>query len=161
MNIDDALSHAAKQPNQGEALLVVGSIEKDAGSGKVRVYPDHFDKSRYVLIDPQSIAGDVLDITEHVRRSHPSQRNLVFSVPVRKGAEIQIVSMATISVTDVARMSMLSLDQSAGCECTCNGEGPTPRCLTGRCVSVGGGEYKCSEILEDGHRYCSGCCLIA
>jgi hypothetical protein len=56
MNIEDAMNKVKNQPNQGETLHVVGSIEKDADGGKIRVYPDPYDMSRYVLIDPQSIA---------------------------------------------------------------------------------------------------------
>jgi hypothetical protein len=56
MNIEDAMNKVKNQPNQGEILHVVGSIEKDADGGKIRVYPDPYDMSRYVLIDPQSIA---------------------------------------------------------------------------------------------------------
>jgi hypothetical protein len=33
MNIDDAVNQVTKQPNQGETLHVVGSIERDAGGG--------------------------------------------------------------------------------------------------------------------------------
>jgi hypothetical protein len=158
MNIEDAMNKVKNQPNQGETLHVVGSIEKDADGGKIRVYPDPYDMSRYVLIDPQSIAGEVLDITEHRRQTNPSQRNLVFSVPVRKGAEIQIVSVITIPVTDVAKLRRLSLDQSGRCSCK---DGSVMRsCHFSECTTVGGENYDCWEDGDDGLKYCSGCCYV-
>jgi hypothetical protein len=163
MNIEDAVNQASRTPIKAEALNVIGSIEKDAGSGKVRVYPDPYNMSRYVLIDPESVAGDVLDVTEHARRLNPSRRNPVFSVPVRKGAEIEIVSVTKVTITDVAKMRRLSLNQSGCCGCSPEGEGEVARargCHIGGCTTVEGASYDCWENWE-GYVLCSGCCLIA
>lgn len=161
MNIHEAVDLASRQPGPHETLNVVGAIEGEAG-GKVRVYPDPSDLSRYVLVDPESVAGEVLDVTEHVRRANPSRRGPVFSVPVRKGAEIQIVSVKTVAITDVAKMQFLSLNQSGGCGCTEKGEGHqrSGGCTIGKCITVGGDYYDCSEPWED-WVLCSGCCLVA
>ena len=75
MNIDEAVDQASREPLQGEVLNVIGSIEKDP-SGKVRVYPDPHDMSRYVLIDSESVSGEVLNVTdmhgERTRRGEAS-----------------------------------------------------------------------------------------
>jgi hypothetical protein len=142
MNIEEAVHQASTQSIQGEVLHVVGNIEKDA-VGKIRVYPDPYDMSRFVLVDPKHVSGEVLDVTEHARRANPSRRGPVFSVPVRKGAEIQIVSMKTITV---------AADGDA-----------KPRmnqCTIGNCITVEGVAYDCYEFWE-GLKLCSGCCLIA
>jgi hypothetical protein len=49
------------------------------------------------------------------------------SLPVRNGAEIHIVSVKTIPITDVAKMRFLSLNQSGG------------RCRVGSRVLYGSG----------------------
>jgi hypothetical protein len=162
MNIDEAVNQASKQSMPGEVLNVVGNIEKDA-AGKVRVYPDPYDMSRFVLIDPKNVSGEVLDVTDHAQRANPSRRGPVFSVPVRKGAEIQIVSVKTIAVKDVARMRFLSLDQSGACGCSAADGDAKQRmneCTIGNCVTVEGVAYDCYEYWE-GLKLCSGCCLIA
>jgi hypothetical protein len=160
MNINAALDLANPGQNPQETLNVVGTIEGDP-QGKIRVYPDPFDLSHYVVIDAQSVDGEVLDVTEHARREDPSRRGHVFSVPVAKGAQIQIVSVKTIAVTDVAKMRFLSLDQSGGCGCSGEGAGHhrDSGCVTGECTTVGGVTYECSERSEDGLNYCSRCCV--
>jgi hypothetical protein len=81
-------------------------------------------------------------------------------VPVRKGAEIQIVSVKTIPVTNVAKLRILSLNQSdCGCSGKNEGEGSMARsCNIGSCTTIMGENYDCWETWE-GQRYCSGCCL--
>jgi hypothetical protein len=165
MNIEEAVKQADGFRLDGEVLNVVGSLEKDPG-GKVKVYPDPYNMSHYVLVDPDSVAGEVLDVTEHARRTNPSRRGPVFSVPVGKGAKIQIVSVTTVTITDVAKMRFLSLNQS-GCGCGCSGKGETGEgktrmngCTIGNCITIEGFSYDCWETWE-GLRLCSGCCLIA
>ncbi len=162
MNINEALDLANQEQNPQETLNVIGTIEGDP-QGKIRIYPDPYDLSRYVIVEAQSVTGDVLDVTEHARREDPSRRGRVFSVPVAKGAEIQIVAVKTIMITNVAKMRFLSLDQSGGCGCSGEGTGHhrDSGCTIGACTTVGGGQYDCSERSEDGLVYCSGCCLIA
>lgn len=160
MNISEALDLANQEQNPKEELNVVGTIEGDS-RGRFRIYPDPFDLSHYVVVDQQSVTGEVLDITEHARRADPSRRGRVFSVPVSKGAEIQIVSVKTIAITNVAKMRFLSLDQSGGCGCSGEGAGHhrDSGCVTGQCTTVGGVTYECSERSEDGLSYCSRCCV--
>jgi hypothetical protein len=163
MNIDEALKQAGRESPLRETLPVVGNIEREP-TGKVRVYPDPYDLSRYVLLDPDSVDGEIVDVTEHARSQDPSRRGPVYAVPVRKGAEIQIVSVTTVAVTDVGRMRFLSLNQSGGCGC--GGRGDKERrgggCQIGHCTTVGGGQYDCFEDDPGtGLIYCSGCCLIA
>jgi len=50
MNIEEAVNQADRVRLTGEVLHVVGSIEKDPG-GKVGVYPDPYNMSRYVLVE--------------------------------------------------------------------------------------------------------------
>jgi hypothetical protein len=161
MNIHEAADMAGEQPAAQETLNVVGEIERDSG-GKVRINPDPFDFSHYVLVDPESVYGEVLDVTEHARRANPSRRGPVFSVPVRKGAEIQIVSVKTIEITDVAKMRFLSLNQSGGCGCAGAGTGHerSGGCNIGHCTTVEGVSYDCWETWKE-FVLCSGCCLIA
>ena len=171
MNIEEAVNRASQEPSPREVLNVVGNIETDS-SGKIRVYPDPHDLSRYVLIDPEHIDGEVLDVTEHAQSASPSRRGPVFSLPVRKGGEIQIVWVKTIPITDVAKMRFLSLDQSGGCGgggCGCGGgcggEGEggggqrqSGGCQAGNCTTVGGESYPCSEDWG-GASLCSACCV--
>jgi len=175
MTIDEALNQASQEPSLRETLPVVGNIERDSAS-KVRVYPDPYDLSRYVIVDPQSVDGEVVDVTEHARAEDPSRRGPVYAVPVRKGAEIQIVSVKTITVTDVGRMRFLSLNQSGArrrdagaahhCCGGCGGHGdPIARlpigCASASCTTVGGTTYSCTDTDPDtGLVYCSGCCLV-
>jgi hypothetical protein len=165
MNIDDALSQADSQSDLRETLHVVGSIERDTAGGNVRVYPHPQDLSHYVVIDPQHIDGEVVDVTEHARLKNPARRGPVFSVPVRKGGQIQIVAVTTIEITDVSRMQLLSLNQSGGCRCGGNtkGDGPQYRdqsCFNDKCYTIDGiGPYPCIEIHED-YSFCSTCCFI-
>lgn len=161
MNIEEAVNQASGFRSEDEVLHVVGNIEKDPG-GKVRVYPDPYNMSRYVLVDPDSVAGEVLDVTEHARRTNASRRGPVFSVPVGKGAKIQIVSVTTVTITDVAKMRYLSLNQSG---CGCSGKGETVEgnagksgCSAGNCTTVMGETYPCSETWGD-WVLCSGCCV--
>jgi hypothetical protein len=166
MNIDEAIKHAGRQPAPRETLHVIGNIEQDS-TGKVRVYPDPYDLSHYVLVDRDSLDGDVLDVTEHARQTNPSRRGPVYSVPVRKGAEIQIVSVKTIPITDPARMRFLSLNQSgcgsgeSGCGCHGGDDEKVRRsgCHTGHCTTVEGVSYSCWETWHE-YVLCSGCCYI-
>ena len=160
MNINEALDLASQEPDPQEALNVVGTIEAGL-QGTIRVYPDPYDLSRYVIVDQQSVTGDVLDVTDHARRENPSRRGRVFSVPVAKGTEIQIVAVKTIAITNVAKMRFLSLNQSGGCGCSGESAGHhrDSGCVTGDCTTVGGVTYECSEQSEDGLNYCSRCCV--
>jgi hypothetical protein len=169
MNIEDALSQADSQSDLRETLRVVGSIETDSGGNGVRVYPHPQDLSHYVVIDPQHIDGEVLDVTEHARLKDPTRRGPVFSVPVRKGGQIQIVAVTTIEITDVSKMQMLSLNQSGGCRCAGKDagkdkdHGPQYRdqsCFNDKCYTIDGlGPYPCIEIHDD-YSFCSTCCFI-
>jgi hypothetical protein len=162
MNIEEAVNQASGFRSVDEVLHVVGNIEKDPG-GKVRVYPDPYNMSQYVLVDPQSVAGEVLDVTEHARRTNASRRGPVFSVPVGKGATIQIVSVTSVTITDISKMRYLSLNQS-GCGCSGKGEraadGATEGsgCTAGNCTTLSGETYPCSETWG-GAVLCSGCCV--
>lgn len=163
MNIEEAVKRASGFRSEDEVLHVVGNLEKDPG-GKVKVYPDPYDMSHYVLVDPESVTGDVLDVSEHARRTNPSRRGPVFSVPVGKGAKIQIVSVTTVTITDVAKMRFLSLNQS-GCGCGCSdkeeaaeGNAGKSGCTAGNCTTVMGESYPCSERWGD-WVLCSGCCV--
>jgi hypothetical protein len=171
MNIQEALTQADSQSELRETLHVVGSIERDSASDTIRVYPNPHDLSHYLLVNPEHIDGEVLDVTEHVQRTDPARRGPVFSVPLRRGAEIQIVAMKTIQITDVAKMRFLSLDQSGGCGCGRSGKEtsdgvrvrPYTVCYYTKCYTITGeGPYFCVEIDEDtGYSYCSGCCYVA
>jgi len=83
---------------------------------------------------------------------------------VRNGAEIHIVSVKTIPITDVAKMRFLSLNQSGGCGCAGAGEGGGVQrdnsCHFGSCTTVEGVSYACWETWE-GYTLCSGCCAVA
>ncbi len=160
MDINEALALAQQEPHGQELLNVTGTIEADPG-GKLRVYPDPFDLSRYVVLDRDIVSGEILDVTEHARAANPTRRGRVFAVPIAKGAEIQIVAVKTITITDVAKMRFLSLDQSGG-GCGCGGQGQGHEsdsgCSTGSCTTVEGMTYPCSETIGD-VTLCSACCV--
>lgn len=162
MNLQDAVNQSANQPAVGESLILVGSLEKDAGTEKVRIYPNPTNRNQYIILDAETVDGDVVDVTDAFRKQSPELRNSIFSVPVKKGSSFQLVTALTIKVENIAALSKLSVDQLGGGGCSCQ-HGATNRasCQYRECTTVKGGSYSCREPGPDGHWYCSTCCLVA
>lgn len=161
MKIQDAIDQAATEPAPGETLIIVGSLEKDTGTEKVRIYPEPTNRTRYILLDVESVDGDIVDLTEAYRKRSPALRTSIFSVPVKKGSTFQLIAAMDVKVEDIAALSKLSIDQLGGGRCSCK---PGLRasaiegCSYGPCTTVGGESFSCSEGSGD-FRYCSNCCV--
>lgn len=160
MKIQDAINQSANEPAPGEALIVVGSLEKDAGTEKVRVYPEPTNRTRYILLDVESVDGDIVDLTEAYRKRSPALRTSIFSVPVKKGSTFQLIAVTDVKVEDVAALSKLSIDQMGGGRCSCKtpASASASGCQYGPCTTVEGVTYSCKEGTGDFY-YCSNCCV--
>ena len=159
MKLQDAIDRSANEPAPGDALIIVGSVEKDTGTEKVRVYPEPANRTRYILLDPESVDGDIVDLTEAFRKRSPALRTSIFSVPVKKGSTFQIINAVDVKVDDVAALSRLSIDQLGGGGCSCkSGARASGGCQYGPCTTVAGETYSCSEGSGD-FRFCSSCCV--
>jgi hypothetical protein len=159
MKLQDAINQSANQPALGDSLIIVGSLEKDTGTEKVRIYPNPTSRSQYILLDAASVDGDVVDVTDAYRKQSPGLRSSIFSIPVKKGSTFQLITELNVKVEDIAALSKLSVDQRGGGGCSCK-QGATNlgSCYSAECTTVGGYTFPCIERGTDGNLYCSHCC---
>ena len=159
MKLQDAIDRSANEPAPGDALIIVGSVEKDIWTEKVRVYPEPANRTRYILLDVESVDGDIVDLTDAYRKRSPSLRTSIFSVPVKKGSTFQIINSVDVKVDDVAALSKLSIDQLGGGGCSCkSGANASYGCYGGQCTTVAGEIYPCKEGSGE-FTFCSNCCV--
>lgn len=145
MQIDEVLTQQAKANADAireDVYYMTGGIAPDPDGSSFRFYHDPSNPRSYIVIDKESIVGDVYPLTDSERAHHGFVKTDVFRVGLPHGTKVKSVSttIETIGETISAETTL------------------SPR-AAGTCHYTSGCSSKCCTTGSDGKCYCDTCCI--